>query len=178
MSILHKAHVFGQRAHKGQVRKYTGEPYFSHCIAVADYVATFTKDEEVITAAILHDTVEDCDVSIDDIAERFGNRVAEFVWYLTKPPVFVGDREKRKTHDRLRLNQAPKEVRLIKCMDLLHNSKSIKDHDPEFWKVFCNESILLLDAMRAGELMTECCGTKYKDGVFIPWVELLLEGAK
>ena len=178
MSLPQQAYVFGQRAHRGQVRKYTGEHYFSHCIAVAQLVSDFTNDENVIAAALLHDTVEDCGVSIEEIAEKFNDTIAEYVWYLTKPPSFVGDRAKRKAHDRNRLREAPDMAKLIKCMDIKHNSMSIKEYDPGFWKTFSSEAVLLLDAMQAGELVSQYCGSSYKKKVFMPWFKTLVEGSK
>lgn len=177
-TLISKAHVFGTRAHKGQVRKYTGEPYFTHCEAVAGFVSDFTSDENVIAAALLHDTVEDCDTQIEEIAEKFGDTVAEYVWYLTKPPAFVGNREARKKQDRMRLSCAPDQAKLIKCMDLRHNSLSIKKHDPDFWKTFSKEAVLLLDAMQAGDVISKYCGESYKERVFIPWFKTLLEESK
>jgi (p)ppGpp synthase/HD superfamily hydrolase len=177
-SLIDKARKFGSKAHSGQVRKYTGEPYFTHCEAVAERVMKFVHDDEVIAAALLHDTVEDCDVSIEEIAEEFGETVAEYVWYLTKPPSFIGDRAKRKEHDRNRLRIAPEVVRLIKINDVMHNSMSIKEHDPEFWERFKEETIELLRNLYAGDIISEWCGQQYMIETFIPWYSNLAECAE
>lgn len=83
MGILEKALIFATDAHKGQFRKYTGDPYITHPIAVSKIVATITNDEDMIAAALLHDTVEDTEVTLQQIEENFGSRVALFVENLT-----------------------------------------------------------------------------------------------
>lgn len=173
--LIEKARKFGSKAHSGQVRKYTGEPYFTHCESVAEMVLHFTRDDEAIAAALLHDTVEDCDVSIEEIAEEFGETVAEYVWYLTKPPAFVGDRAKRKAHDRYRLRLAPEVVRLIKIHDLMHNSLSIQEHNPELWETWRIEAIELLKAMHSYDVITEWTTQDYLVDVYYPWIARLQE---
>lgn len=133
--------------HKGQTRKYTGEPYIEHPLAVAELVKEHGLSEKAVIAAILHDTVEDTGATMEDVEGLFGEKVAEYVWYLTKPPAYVGDRAKRKTHDRNRLSEAPEEVRIIKFFDIYHNAGSIKEHDTEFWETWRHEMAILLLAM-------------------------------
>lgn len=166
---------FATKAHEGQVRKYTGEPYIQHCIAVCRLVEEYGGSTEMCAAALLHDTVEDCDVSIDDIQREFGDTVAEYVWYLTKPPVFVGNRAKRKEMDRARLREAPVEVRLIKIMDLYHNSGSIKEHDPKFWETFSDEAVQLLIAMDAMKVVRDAPSKPVE--WFMPWVQDLINSS-
>ncbi len=168
-TVFEKAIAFATAAHEGQVRKYTGEPYVEHVIAVAEMVAAHVTDEDAITAAILHDTVEDCAVTIDDIEIEFGERVAEYVWYLTKPPAFVGNRAKRKALDRGRLKEAPEIVRFIKVMDIWHNSGSIKEHDQAFYKTFREEIRDLLYIMNALIVVRKFAGDDFTNDEFLPW---------
>jgi len=151
MVNLEYVKTFARTAHEGQVRKYTGEPYVDHVIAVGLMYQSWCEkmDKNALYAAILHDTVEDCDVEIGDIQRHFGDRVAEYVWYLTKPESFVGDRAQRKALDRARLALAPPVVRFIKTLDIMHNAKSIKKEDPEMWSTWRIEMRDLLDAMNA-----------------------------
>ena len=81
-SVMH-AYDFGAAAHEGQKRK-SGEAYISHPVAVAQELADMHLDSQAITAAILHDVVEDTDVSIADIRHAFGAEVAELVDGVTK----------------------------------------------------------------------------------------------
>lgn len=142
---------FASLAHRGQVRKYTGEPYVDHCIAVSLMYQSWCAemDQSALYAAVLHDTVEDTGVSMEDIQDFFGPKVAEYVWYLTKPEDFVGDRAQRKALDRARLGLAPEVVRFVKIIDIMHNAGSIREHDPEKWETWRVEMVQLLDAMKS-----------------------------
>lgn len=173
MTAFKKAVAFATAAHEGQVRKYTGEPYVEHVLAVAQMVAAHTDDENAIIAAVLHDTVEDCDVTIEEIVEKFGETVAEYVWYLTKPPEFVGNRAKRKALDRGRLKEAPEIVRFIKVMDVWHNSMSIKEHDEKFYETFREEVRELLYIMNALVVVRQFAGELFAYDEFTPWFEEL-----
>lgn len=79
MTLLDEAINFAARAHSGQVRKGTNTSYILHPLEAAAIVATMTNDLEVIAAAVLHDTLEDAHISVDEIAVKFGIRVAELV---------------------------------------------------------------------------------------------------
>ena len=77
--MIEQAIAFATKAHEGQVRKGTDRPYIVHPIEVGEIVASMTDDEEVIAAAILHDTIEDCEgVTAEVLRREFGNRVAFF----------------------------------------------------------------------------------------------------
>ena len=178
-TLVDYARYWGAEKHRGQVRKYTGEAYFTHCEAVANSVQTFVDryperfpndmGEEIVVGALLHDVVEDTKTTNLEIEVVFGTNVAKYVWYLTKPPEFVGDRAKRKKMDRDRLREAPAEARLIKIFDLWHNSKSIKEHDPEFWATFRLETKLLLDSMDAFGVISSYCGRDFATIDFLEW---------
>ena len=78
--MLDEAILFATKAHEGQFRKGTKKPYIVHPLEVKDIVMTMTEDEEIICAAVLHDTIEDCkDVSEETIRIQFGERVAKMV---------------------------------------------------------------------------------------------------
>ncbi len=83
MSILEEAIAFATKAHSGQERK-THTPYILHPMEVASIVATMTTDVEVMAAGVLHDTVEDCNVSPEEIRRLFGQRVYELVMSETE----------------------------------------------------------------------------------------------
>ena len=136
--------------HRGQVRKYTGEPYITHPEAVYKLVSAHLGEamtDDIGISAVVHDVVEDTSTTIEEVLELFGETVAEYVWYLTKPPEFVGVRSIRKEHDRWRLSLAPEAVKIIKFFDIYHNASSIEKHDPKLWEVWRRESALLLLAM-------------------------------
>ena len=105
--------------------------------------------------AILHDTVEDCDVTIEEIEELFGADIAQGVWFLTKTPAFVGNRAQRKALCEARLAQAPEIIKIIKTCDMHHNSKSIEEYDANFWELFKTETKALLTAMDTTGVLLE-----------------------
>lgn len=78
--MIDEAIEFASKAHEGQFRKGTRRPYIVHPVEVAEIVATMTADEEIICAAVLHDTIEDCKEVTEEILKlRFGERVASIV---------------------------------------------------------------------------------------------------
>lgn len=140
MVVREHARVWGAMKHQGQVRKFTGEEYFTHCVAVADLVDEYWQNcyetpapDEVYAAALLHDVVEDTDATLEDVQENFGETVAKYVYFLTKPPEFAGNRAERKALFNRKLAVAPNEAKLIKFFDFSHNSTSMAEHDPDFF---------------------------------------------
>ena len=152
MTKLDKAIKFATKAHGKQKRKYTGEPYITHPIAVMEIVRTVPHTEEMLVAAVLHDTVEDTDVTLADIKAEFGTKVAELVNGLTdvsKPQ--DGNRKTRKAMDRAHTAKQSAEVQTIKLADLIHNTESIGRFDPKFYKVYREEKIRILDILKLGD---------------------------
>ena len=79
MKLLEEAIIYATIMHQGKTRKLNKIPYIFHPLEVAQILATLTEDEEIITAGILHDIVEDTDGSMEEIESRFGKRVAFLV---------------------------------------------------------------------------------------------------
>lgn len=79
MNMLEEAIIYATIMHQGKVRKFRGNPFILHPIEVAQILSTMTEDDEVITAGILHDIVEDTDGTLEEIEKRFGKRVAQLV---------------------------------------------------------------------------------------------------
>jgi len=144
------AKIFAIAAHEaiGQVRKYTGDPYYTHPIAVSIIVAEYGGSDDQVKAALLHDVIEDTSIGLDVIVEQFGYGVADLVFCLTDISTHeCGNREARKAIDRAHLADAPKEAQFVKCADIIHNSSSILHHDNKFAIVYMREMELLLNAM-------------------------------
>lgn len=153
MDTILRAVQFAQLKHHGQVRRYTGEPYFTHCVDVARVVASVVTDESMIVAALLHDTVEDTSATLDEIQALFGQPVAELVWWLTNEPVVAGvNRARRKALDRERLTRAPWQAQTIKLADMICNAPSIRDQDPEFAVKWMADSRALVAALALGDI--------------------------
>ena len=141
--MIDDAMEFATKAHEGQFRKGTRRPYIVHPIEVADIVSTMTKDEEVICAAVLHDTIEDCSgVTWDILKLRFGGRVADMVAQESEDKSLSWEKRKGATIKRLR--NAPLEVQMIGLADKLSNMRDIDRDYPmagdELWKRFRMQS--------------------------------------
>lgn len=152
-NVVKKALAFAKEAHEsvGQVRKYTGEPYIVHPMEVADIVKSVGGSEAMQAAALLHDTVEDTNVTVADVAELFGHEIAKLVGELTdvsKPG--DGNRAFRKAMDRDHSASASPDAQTIKLADLISNTKSIVKHDPNFAKVYLKEKEALLKVLTKG----------------------------
>jgi (p)ppGpp synthase/HD superfamily hydrolase len=150
--LVARARAFAAAAHGSQTRKYTGEPYIVHPIAVAETLAELGHPDETVAAALLHDVVEDCGVTLATIEAEFGPRVAELVEQVTdvsRPE--DGKRAKRKELDRLHLAEADPEGKSIKLADLIDNTKSIVVHDPHFASVYLREMRALLPVLHGGD---------------------------
>jgi (p)ppGpp synthase/HD superfamily hydrolase len=145
--FLRAAELFACQAHRGQTRKYTGEPYIRHPRAVFDILLWTTTDPEILAAGLLHDVVEDTSFEIEDIEHEFSPRVAQMVWDLTDRSIYEGEglnRAARKKLDREHIKGGLPESKTIKLADLLDNTRTIVLHDPEFAKVYMHEKVCLL----------------------------------
>lgn len=153
-SLEERARIFATAAHAavGQKRKYTGADYLEHPCAVVGIVASVPHTEEMLAAAWLHDCVEDTKVPIELIKAMFGSKVGDLVYWLTdKSKPADGNREKRKAIDRAHSAQAPAEAQTIKLADLIDNTSTIEQYDPEFAKVYRKEKELLLAMLTRGD---------------------------
>ena len=147
---------FAKDAHGGQLRKYTNDPYILHPLAVARMVKDAGGDENMVNAALLHDVLEDTNVTHSELraflfrrfvavdASDILNLVVELTDVFTKEDFPYLNRKARKTLEATRLSNVSDRAKQIKRMDIEHNSESIMEHDPKFAKVFLEEKKLLL----------------------------------
>ena len=146
--ILQEVFHFAIEAHRGQKRKYTGEDYIVHPMAVCRTVEIHGGSEDQQAAALLHDVVEDTSYTLQDISVNFGSDIATLVQWLTDTSVPEdGNRTIRKEIDRKRLAEAPAEAQFVKLADMIDNSKTIFTLDKSFAPLFAEEMGLLVDAM-------------------------------
>jgi len=130
---------FAARAHRHQHRKGTGVPYIIHPLGVAHILIDLGCHEDLVIAGLLHDTVEDTEVTLEQIRERFGARVAGLVEGASEPDK-SDSWENRKSHTIEYLKIAPEDVALVSCADKLDNIRSMRrDHarlGNAIWKRF------------------------------------------
>jgi len=132
--LILRAASFAAKAHASQRRKgLAGIPYVNHVIEVAALVAETGGTDEEVAAALLHDVVEDSEVAIAEISDRFGAVVATLVSGLTDDPAWHGlPRTERKAAQAARLKDKPAAVRRIKIADQTANLRDIA-RDPHAW---------------------------------------------
>lgn len=143
------------KAHNGQKRKYTHEPYFSHPLQVAGLVISVGGSVNMVCAALLHDVVEDTEITLEQLVSGemgFNEEIKELVYWLTdKSKPEDGKRSVRKAIDREHISKAPASAKTIKLADLISNTPSIVKHDQKFAKIYMQEKRLLLDVLKEGD---------------------------
>lgn len=163
--LIIKAARFANKAHTGQLRKFTEAPYVTHPMRVANAVMLLEdSDPEMVAAAMLHDTIEDTSVTYPDLLNTFGKIVAELVLELTNqytsklyPKI---NRAARKEAELKRIAEISREAKIIKMLDRLDNLREI-DYTDGFTKLYCAESAELLRVLKdahpevAAELASE-----------------------
>ena len=133
MALLTGAYAYAQSMHEGQ-KRHSGEPYFTHPVAVAAILTEQRLDDATIATALLHDTIEDTKGTYAEIEGRFGTDVADLVDGVTKlTNLELSNREKRQAENFRKLFMAmSKDMRviLVKLADRLHNMRTIR-HMPQ-----------------------------------------------
>ncbi|MDQ3061197.1 MAG: bifunctional (p)ppGpp synthetase/guanosine-3',5'-bis(diphosphate) 3'-pyrophosphohydrolase [Pseudomonadota bacterium] len=141
---VRQAYRFADEAHLGQLRN-SGEPYITHPIAVAQQCAEWKLDAQALMAALLHDAMEDCEVTKPELIERFGAPVAELVDGLTKlEKLEFNTREENQAESfRKMLLAMARDVRviLIKLADRTHNMRTLGDTPRTKWQRISRETL-------------------------------------
>lgn len=145
-SILTKAFHFAYKAHKGQTRKSSTVPYIVHPMEVGLILMKHTMPDYLVAAGFLHDVVEDTKFGLKDIRKKFGPKITDLVDAVTEPMKLKKIKnkrlswEKRKAHTINFIKKSTKEIKILKCADLISNSNStiedIKLHGELVWGKF------------------------------------------
>ena len=142
--LVDKAIQFAVRAHSGTERRGKGFPYIIHPMEAMEIVATITPDQELLAAAALHDVVEDTPVTVEELRDAFGDRIASLV--AAESDVFIeGLSEEDSWHQRKqvaidRLAAAPHDAKIVALGDKLSNMRAIaRDYAVQgdaLWNIF------------------------------------------
>ena len=126
--LLDRAYVFAMKAHGGQTRK-SGDPYFTHPLAVASILTELKADSATVATALLHDVVEDTDTTVEDIRRLFGDEIARLVDGVTKlSQIELQSEASKQAEDFRKFVLAMAEdvrVLLVKLADRLHNMRTL-----------------------------------------------------
>ena len=141
---IRQAYRLADEAHLGQMRK-NGDPYITHPIAVAAQCAEWKLDAQALMAALMHDVIEDCGITKQDLVQRFGAPVAELVDGLTKLEKLEFDTREQNQAESFRkmLLAMAKDVRviLIKLADRTHNMRTMGDMPRSKWQRISSETL-------------------------------------
>jgi len=177
--LINKAIYWAKKYHGNQLRK-SGEPFYSHPLEVAYMVSEYKLKTDVIVASILHDIVEDTEVTVEMIQGTFGQRIAEMVDRLTRD---------RPDGTKLSIEQVinnayqlkDKEVLLIKLFDRLHNIQTIGSMNIEKMEKITNETLInfvllseYIELTSTGKKVQELClqVCKYLNTEKIPYINI------
>jgi guanosine-3',5'-bis(diphosphate) 3'-pyrophosphohydrolase len=126
--LINRAYVFAMKAH-GSQRRASGDPYFSHPLEVAGILTHYKLDTDTIITALLHDTIEDTEISLEDVEASFGKSVARLVDGVTKLTriEFQSDQAKQAENFRKFVLAMSADIRvlLVKLADRLHNMRTL-----------------------------------------------------
>jgi len=128
LEIIKKAYEFAHEKHDGQIRA-SGEPFFNHLVETALLVCKLKLDIASVVSALLHDCIEDCSVTFEEISETFDPEVADIVEGVTKLTRFGFESQEQKQAESFRkmLLAMAKDIRviLVKLCDRLHNMRTL-----------------------------------------------------
>lgn len=142
--LLDRAIIFAVKAHHDTERRGKGFPYIVHPMEAVEIVATITPDQELLAAAVLHDTIEDTDVTVEDIRREFGDRIANLV-HAESDQVMEDISEEDSWHERKqiaidRLAHASHDAKIVAMGDKLSNMRAIaRDYAMKgdaLWNIF------------------------------------------
>lgn len=143
-ALLDRAIIFAVKAHAGSERRGKGFPYIVHPMEAVEIVSTITPDQELLAAAALHDTVEDTDVTVEELRAEFGDRIASLV--ADESDTFQeGVSEEDSWHSRKRaaierLARASHDAKIVALGDKLSNMRAIaRDYEAmgdKLWDIF------------------------------------------
>jgi GTP pyrophosphokinase len=187
LDVIMRAYVFSAKAHAGQTRK-SGEPYLTHPLAVAGILSEWKMDVDTIATGLLHDTMEDCLVTQEEIFSLFGDEVAELVDGVTKigKLEFRSKEEAQAENFRKMVLAMGKDIRviLVKLADRLHNMRTMQHMRSDRQKAISQETLDIfapianrLGLSKVKQELEDLCFQYLHDDVFSELTRKLNDGA-
>ncbi|ELR68639.1 metal dependent phosphohydrolase [Fulvivirga imtechensis AK7] len=159
---LNKIRSFAEHAHGDQMRRYSDEKYIRHPERVMELCREHTQDHTILAAALLHDVLEDTEVTEQEIAsflievmetyeaERTVRLVVDLTDIYIKKDYPHLNRKKRKRKEAERLGKAHPDAQTVKYADIIDNTVDLAENDEDFARVFLKEAQLILSKMHDG----------------------------
>lgn len=139
---IQEAYWFAYKKHEGQFRKFSKKPYITHPLSTAYLVAQITSDEDLVIAALLHDTIEDTNTTYYEINLKFGDNVMYLVKELTIDN--INTQLTKKEYLAQAMNYMSSDALLIKLCDRLHNISSLNLTPKNFFNYYIGETKYIL----------------------------------
>ena len=158
--VIRKARKVGAIAHKGQIRKFDKEPYFKHPMRVAAIVKKYKKSKEIdklISAALLHDTIEDTNITAKKLKRKFGKTIMSLVQELTSDKEDMVEKGGKRKYLAHKTQNMSSWALVIKLADRLDNVSDFKTASPEFVKSYRKQTNYILDQLE--KKRTQLSGT-------------------
>ncbi|MFF5258668.1 HD domain-containing protein [Actinomadura viridis] len=154
LPALERAVTAAQEWH-GDQRRPTGVPYVEHLLEALEVLVRGAGETgtEVLSAALLHDVVEDTEATVGDVEARFGPRVAELVDWVSKPPAAGGGRQAKRAAKAAylrRLRDAPREAIVVKLADRVSNVQRLEQVAPDFQRRYYAETVTYILPLAEG----------------------------
>lgn len=141
--IINAAKSFATEKHLGQTRKFNGDAYINHPAAVAKLVKNFGGNADMIAAAWLHDTLEDTNTSIEELKEKFGDKITSLVQELTSPHGL--DKSTKAEYLAKKMSVMSSDALTIKLADRLNNVSDFKTAPQDFVRRYGPETTFMLN---------------------------------
>lgn len=145
--LVQRALILATKAHEGQTRRFDGAPYINHPKQVADIVMKATNDNEMIAAALCHDTLEDTSVTYEDLKEKFGLRVADLVQELTSDESEI-ERIGKTAYLIQKMNNMSDDALVIKLADRISNVSDFKTASQKFRDKYGPSTREIIDSVK------------------------------
>lgn len=150
--IIHKAYSFSEAKHQGQVRNFSGLPYFTHPKYVARIVEELTEDPELTAVAFLHDTLEDTDTTYEELEAEFGRGIANQVLELTNPKEMLPNKREYMAKKLIFVSEGSLTVKLA---DRYHNVLFLESDDVtrKFIRRYSDETDYILKQLHDNRML-------------------------
>lgn len=158
--IVEKAEKFAKEKHNGEIRRFSGEPYFNHVKRVSENIKKYKKShrsEELVAAAFLHDTLEDTNTDYKELKENFGELIASLVKELSNNEEEI-EHSSKKSYLAEKMAD-PEQMSswglCLKLSDRLDNISDLDKTNPEFRKRYIDETLYIIKTLEEKRQLTE-----------------------
>lgn len=166
-NVVIDAYVYAEASHRGQKRKFTGKPYFTHVKAVSRILEMNQDDPEIVACGLLHDVIEDTPRTYEDIKKSFGRRIADIVQELTNDQEEIERMGGKTLYLANKIIRMSSDARTVKLADRFHNVLHLIEDDVEkgFMEKYYKETKFIILTLECSEVELTDCQKKLLEGI-------------